>query len=125
MKNYKYLFWIISFGIVISCSSGDEEDRLPDENPDHGSTERCDEVVSTLSANVLPIINNNCAISGCHISGGQFPDFTNRDNIISNATLIRTQTESGAMPASESGLTLTTQQKDAIFCWVASGATNN
>lgn len=37
----------------------------------------CDTTAVTFSANVRPIIQSNCAVPGCHVSGGSGPgDFT-------------------------------------------------
>ena len=30
----------------------------------------------TFSQDILPIFNNSCAVSGCHVSGGQVPNLT-------------------------------------------------
>lgn len=124
MRPHKKLLWIFLCTIFLAC--GDDEDYTPPEEEDEEEVdERCNEIMSTLSENVIPIINTNCAISGCHVSGGQFPNLTVKENIISNASTIRNHTESGFMPAAESGLTLTASQKDDIFCWVQGGALDN
>ena len=70
---------------------------------------------------IKSIISNNCAVSGCH-NGTQFPDFTKDQNIIANASNIRTQTQSGAMPQTGS---LTNEQIAQIACWVDDGANPN
>ncbi|MFD2036901.1 2-polyprenyl-6-methoxyphenol hydroxylase [Belliella marina] len=123
MKNYSVIFLtILAIAVAIGCSSDDPE---PDPIGNGGSNERCEDNPATLSGSVLAIINANCAISGCHVSGGQFPNFTIKANIIQNANSIRAQTESGNMPKASSGLTLSAKQKDDIFCWVANGAQDN
>ncbi|GAB4328246.1 MAG: hypothetical protein OHK0038_02080 [Flammeovirgaceae bacterium] len=53
----------------------------------------------SLTTDIVPIINTNCALSGCHGSGqtGR-PDFTKKENIISSAASIKERTNSGTMP---------------------------
>lgn len=75
----------------------------------------------SLSATVNPIIEENCAISGCH-SGAVFPNLTDTNAIIQNADNIRSRTTSRSMPL---GGSLTQTQIDAIACWVDDGANNN
>lgn len=124
MKKLAFCLALFLTGLILSCGSSEDQDPGPGTTPPNQQG-RCDNITSTLSNHVLSIINTNCAISGCHVSGAQAPDLSIRDNIISNAQAIRVQTESGNMPKSGSGLTLTPQEKDLIFCWVASGALNN
>lgn len=73
------------------------------------------------SATVSPIIETNCAVSGCH-SGSQAPDLRNFDNIQANASSIKSAVVSGRMPKEGS---LTQSEIDAIACWVDDGAPNN
>lgn len=128
MRFQKEIITVFLVILLGSCSSG-EDDTNPNPNGNNGSggniPERCENIVSTLSGQVLTIINLNCAITGCHVPGGQLPDFTIKSNIIQNASNIRLQTQSGVMPKVGSGLTLTTRQKDEILCWVANGARDN
>lgn len=122
MKNLKILLISSMLLGMLACGSENEDDIMPN-NPNTGN--RCDDNEATLSGEVSTIIENNCAISGCHVSGTGRVDFTVTSNIIQNATQIRTYTESGFMPEASSGLTLTQAQKDDIYCWVANGAKNN
>jgi hypothetical protein len=113
---------IIMLGLVfflIHCSSENEEDLQPSNN------DRCKENTATLSENIIPIINQSCAISGCHVSGTGRVDLSVKENIIQNATQIRTFTQSGFMPPADSGRTLTAAQKENIYCCVENGAQDN
>ena len=74
-----------------------------------------------FAATISPIIQNNCAINGCH-NGSQSPDFRVFKNIQDNAGRIKTQTNSKNMPI---GRTLTQTQIDQIACWVDDGAIQN
>jgi len=119
IKNYLFatLLVIISYTFS-SCSSDNEDDLLPKD-------ERCGEQAATLSGDIIPIINQNCAVSGCHVSGTSRVNFTIEENIISRANTIRSYTESSFMPPSASGKQLSDKEKDLIFCWVDQGALDN
>ena len=75
----------------------------------------------SFAVNISPIIQNNCAINGCH-NGSQFPDFRVFKNIQDNAGKIKTQTSNRNMPL---GRVLTQTQIDLIACWVDDGAIQN
>ena len=75
----------------------------------------------SYSATVAGIIENNCAVYGCH-SGSQFPDFRVFKNIHDNAAQIKKLTADRTMP--QEG-TLTQEQINQIACWVDDGALNN
>ena len=70
---------------------------------------------------IAPIIEANCAVSGCH-AGTQAPDFRQFNNIRDNASLIKTKTGDGSMPREGS---LTEAQIASIACWVDDGAKDN
>ena len=77
----------------------------------------------SLSGEIAPIIQSNCAVSGCH-NGAQSPNLSSGSSIISSANQIKSRTSQGSMPPA--GRTpLTTAQKDAIACWVDDNAPNN
>ncbi|MDN3667780.1 2-polyprenyl-6-methoxyphenol hydroxylase [Echinicola jeungdonensis] len=122
MKLMKYLMVFMLLVFAGACSSENEEDI----NPGNGNGDPCENNNATLSGDVLAIINANCAVSGCHVPGGTGTvDFTVKENIIQNATTIRTYTQSGFMPPPEANNTLSEQEKDDIYCWVANGAQDN
>ncbi len=78
----------------------------------------------SFSADVNPIIQSVCAISGCHGAGsingpGELLTYT---EISSNKVAIRSAVSSGVMPKVGS---LTTAQKGSIICWIDAGALNN
>ncbi|MCF6361182.1 MAG: SprB repeat-containing protein [Cyclobacteriaceae bacterium] len=75
----------------------------------------------SYSSTIRPLINTNCAISGCH-NGSQSPDFRTYDGVKANTPRIREFTQSGFMPRNGS---LTEAEKNAIACWVDDGALNN
>lgn len=77
----------------------------------------------SLSNDIEPIIQNNCAISNCHVSGGRSPNLSRKTAILDNASVIKSEVVSGSMP--RGGRTLSQAQIDLIRCWVDSGAKDN
>lgn len=76
-----------------------------------------------LASNVQPIINQNCAVSGCH-GGSQSPNLTTAAAIVTNAANIKARTGAKTMPPA--GRTPLSQSDiDLISCWVDDGALNN
>lgn len=90
-----------------------------------GCTAKVEATVSTeeisLSRTIQPLVQNKCALSSCH-GGSVSPDLRTKAGIINNASRIRGQVASGAMPLTGS---LTATEKSNILCWVDSGAKDN
>lgn len=80
---------------------------------------------ASFSLSIAPIIDSNCAVSGCHVSGQQQPTLLSYEQISSNAERIKSRTSDGTMPPPESGLRLDQSEIDDISCWVDSGAPDN
>ena len=77
----------------------------------------------SFASQVKPIIDLNCAISGCHVAGTGRVNFTIFSNIQANAAGIKARTASGNMP--RGGGSLTTVEKKLIADWVDQGAKDN
>jgi len=103
--------------ISFACTYDNAEDL-------YGINECPSEGVS-FSDKVEPIVNTNCAIQGCHATGGQQPTLETYEQISSNAEKIRTRTSNGTMPPSSSGIRLSQEDIDDIACWVNAGAPDN
>ena len=71
---------------------------------------------------VQPIIQANCAVSGCHISGGMPPELTSYEKVKARAQDVRNLTHSRQMPPPYSSRALTTEEIALIDCWVKQGA---
>lgn len=87
-------------------------------------TPNCTGAAIQFSANVLPIIQSSCAVSGCHNAGspngpGELSTYA---QISAAKTQIRAAVLSGSMPKTG---TLTAAQKNSIICWIDAGAANN
>lgn len=77
-----------------------------------------------FSADIKSIIDTNCAIAGCHFSGGSGPgNFAVFANIKESAYAIHRVVQSGNMP--KNAAKLPQAQLDAIACWVDDGALDN
>ncbi len=77
-----------------------------------------------FAADINPVIQTNCNISGCHATGsfnGPGP-LTNYAQISTAAAPIRSAVSAGRMPKNSS---LPTSQKNSILCWIDGGAPNN
>ena len=82
-------------------------------------------VKSTASydTDIQPIMANSCATTGCHDgSVSSLPNLNNLSEVQSNASMIKSRTQSGNMPKTG---TLTQNQIDLIACWVDDGALDN
>lgn len=120
IKNYLLpCFLVILSYSFQACTSENEEDIVPDDEE-----ERCVESVSLLN-DIIPIINQNCALSGCHVSGTNRVNLTVNENIIQYANQIKNFTQSSYMPPESSEKQLSESQKESIFCWVDQGALDN
>lgn len=109
------IVFFVSF-FIISCSK---------DNGGGTTTLDCSTVTNkAFAANVSPIIQGSCNISGCHAAGSfNGPGaLTNYTEIFNARSAIRTAVASGRMPQ---GSSLSTGQKNSILCWIDSGAPNN
>lgn len=75
-----------------------------------------------FNADVKKIIDTYCAISGCHVVGGNI-SFKVVQNIQNSANDVKARTQSGNMP--KNGVKLPQADIDAIACWVDDGAPDN
>jgi hypothetical protein len=75
-----------------------------------------------FNTNVKKIIDTYCAVSGCHMEGGNI-SFKVFENIQKSAKDIKARTQSGNMP--KNGPKLQQADIDAIACWVDDGALDN
>jgi len=88
-------------------------------------TADCSGPAKSFVTDVSPVFQTSCAInSGCHATGsGNGPGPLLDYSQIFNARVdIRSAVASGHMPLNA---TLTAAQKNAILCWIDSGAPNN
>ena len=81
----------------------------------------------SFSASVKPIIEANCAVTGCHVAGNPLmtPNFQVTANILNNAGGIRDNTSAKIMPPPDSGRSLTDEEIQILACWANDGGPNN
>lgn len=77
----------------------------------------------SLSGDVMPIINSNCAVTGCH-NGSRFPDLSTTTGVISSSSRVLARIQAGTMPPA-SRADLSQEAIDLIACWVNDGAPDN
>ncbi len=96
-KNNLFLFALLSF-LSFACSSVSTDDLIIDDNPSNGTI--------TYTANVKTIIDQSCAVSGCHNSNGNaagliMETFDQVRNAVMNRGVIsRMESTIAPMPAS-------------------------
>jgi hypothetical protein len=78
----------------------------------------------SYSTDIVPILQNNCMVSGCHCDGNSLC-WDNYELVSSYAAEIRKRTSEGNMPPSYSGIFLSSQDIQKIADWVKQGALNN
>lgn len=76
---------------------------------------------TSWNGDVLPLIKNNCALSGCH-NGVTRPDLRVYATAKHYASQIKTLTADRSMPFTGS---ITRQEIDLLACWVDEGAVEN
>lgn len=73
-------------------------------------------------ADIKPIIETKCLLSGCHGSDPGLPNWGLLSELQASAPEVKRRTRDRSMPATG---TLTQQQIDLITCWVDDGAPSN
>ncbi len=120
MKSKLKKIAIISSFVVLSIASCKKESSTP-------TTYDCSGLVPTYTADVKMILDNNCAISGCHNASSRADgrDYSNYSSVksgsSSNAFMGSMQHLSGykAMPQGRSKLS--DAQLKTISCWIQNG----
>ena len=84
----------------------------------------------SYTMDIKPIIDNTCALSGCHVTGFVQGDFTTYDGLKtradSGALLERVVTKKEMPPANSAGPVELTESQIKLFnCWIEDGAPNN
>lgn len=126
--SYSYRVGNGSFGTnnVFDAQTAGEKSVTVRDNGDNCTITKSVMVTSGTSydADIKPIIESSCAVSGCHVTGGAAPFvFNSVANVQQRAAAIKVVTANGSMP--KSGTPLTQAQKDRIACWVDDGAPSN
>lgn len=119
MKTTIPALLLLCTGLIFSQCSKDKNTN------NSNFTVDCSTVTNkAFAANISPLIQSRCAISGCHASGsGNGPGaLTTYAQISAASSRIRTSVAAGTMPQ---GSSLSTAEKNSIVCWIDSGSPNN
>lgn len=127
MKKLLILACVVIFA---GCYKDTEEELYPDWTNTGADTTGCDTTDVSFVTTIKPILDQNCAISGCHdaaSSGNSGYDLStyagvnlSKDRIVG---AVRQQTGFSAMP--KGGAKLNNCQVSQISAWVTEGAKNN
>lgn len=116
------LIYITALCVLSACAS--EGLTLNGRELEKEENDNCEGKSFTYFVDVLPIINSNCAISGCHLGAQQMdvPDLSSYEKVFNFRGQVGQRVGSRAMPPPGSGLVLSNHQINTIVCWVKSGA---
>jgi hypothetical protein len=115
MKKINRVFLFIALAVIlisISCSKSNDSATT--------ASATCNPNTS-FAQTVLPILNNNCNLSGCH-DPNNAAILNNYQVVHDNAAQIKASVVSGRMPK---GKTFNATDKNALICWIDNGAKNN
>ncbi|MCB0698875.1 MAG: hypothetical protein KDC11_03465 [Chitinophagaceae bacterium] len=116
MKEHIKILIIGIFVVIASCNK-----REPEPTP---TQTVCD---PTYNAQIKPIIDNKCALSGCHDVNTTVADFTKYSELKSRADdskLRQYVLEQRIMPPTTT-TQLTQEEEDLFKCWLDNGAKEN
>lgn len=114
----RYVAFLFAFGLILSSCTSDKITPTPSACPD----------IVSFSTQIQPMINANCATSGCHnVSGPGIPALTNYSEVEANAesilTVIRQENTPSPMPQGAPKLADSLIQQ--VACWISQGKLNN
>lgn len=108
--------------VVSGCYYDNEEDLY--EN--YYENNQCDTTSVTFADDIMPLVQGNCAISGCHVAGGTgngiFENYEGVKEKVDNGSLRQRVLVDRNMPPTEP---LTECQLDIIDAWLNAGAPDN
>ncbi|MAC94992.1 MAG: hypothetical protein CMC96_05790 [Flavobacteriales bacterium] len=118
MSKSKFVLGILSVLFFFGCYYDNEEEL-------YGGTP-CNVVSVSFSKDIMPLIQTECAISGCHVQGGAgngvFENYQNIKSKVDNGSLNNRVLVQRDMPPSSP---LSNCQIEFIEEWIKQGAPNN
>ena len=116
---------ILSAILVLSqgCYYDNEEELY--EFQDQLNQSNCDDVDMSFANDIMPIIEGNCSITGCHLTGGNgilLEDYNTVKVRVDNGSLQNVVIDAQTMPPAGP---LDQCQMDQIESWITAGALNN
>jgi len=113
---------------MLGCS----KDEIGTDSPEPPDQENnpCENITATYADDIRPIIDASCAISGCHVPGGEgsgdFEDYNGIKEKADSGNLMTRVVVLGDMPpANSTGPVPTAMQRNLIRCWIEDGAQMN
>lgn len=124
-SNMKRALTIISAILILSqgCYYDNEEELY--EFQDQVNEANCDDVDMSFANDIMPIIEGNCSITGCHVTGGNgilLEDYNTVKVRVDNGSFLNVVVDAQTMPPSGP---LEQCQMDQIESWITAGALNN
>lgn len=113
MKYSLFILLACLFSALSACEWENEETLFAEEKA-------CAEEV-LFSTHIGPLVQTNCAVSGCHIAGGVSPELSSYENVKAVAADVKRQTQSGNMPPPSSNKSLSQEEIKQIACWLEQG----
>lgn len=127
----KYFFIAIAAIAFAGCYTDNKEELYPDNNTGGGGGNACDTSGMSFATDIQPILNTNCALSGCHktgsATGGYILDtYAGVNATVSSGRLLGSiNHETGYSPMPKNSSKLASCDINKITAWVNAGALNN
>lgn len=123
---------LLSGFLVLVCVYGCTDKKADQVTPSPPSSSGgCDTTNVTFSAVISPIVQANCALSGCHTNasragGYSYESYTGLMEVVNNGRLLGAiRHESGYVPMPQNAAKLSECDIEKIAHWVNMGAPNN
>jgi hypothetical protein len=114
--HIKIILMACTASVLLSSCYYDVEDEL------YPGTS-CDLSNVTYSGAVAPLMATDCAVPGCHVSGGTSPDLSTYAGVSANSTAVKQRAVTDKNMPPSGPLSSCDQQK--LQAWIDAGAPNN
>ena len=126
--HLRHLLGLFLLSLILSIGCSKDETAPPEDMPPE--SDPCENVTASYMDDIRPIIDASCAISGCHVEGGQgsgiFETFEGvKEKADNGSLLIRAVTQANMPPSSSSAPVPTSSERNLIRCWIEAGAMMN
>lgn len=121
MKNLFIV--LISTAFLTSCYYDKEEELYPNTST-ASTTATTAPVVASYNTDIKPLMIQNCATPGCHVSGGASPNLSTYTGLFGSRTIVKSRANSASNPMPSSGL-MSVANRNLLNSWIDAGAPNN
>ena len=115
MKIKGYLSSLLLILFLIACTSQEPEVILS----------KCEKFAVSYSETVEPLISSACGITGCHVSGFEWGDFTSYAGVKEQAESGRLWLLVGVVRTMPPQNSLFEEDLEMLKCWLDEGALDN